>query len=107
MKLSVTHVLPLLFTLLLGACSSAGGGAGAQSAAGGDAVASADTDGQTAEGAPARPFDPITCKKIAPTGTRIKYKTCKKQSEWDAIEEGSQKAGEDIQRRAAHQNTTL
>ncbi len=64
-----------------------------------------------ADGAPAGeqvagPLDPIKCEKMTPTGTRISYKVCKKQSEWDAIRRGSQALGEEVQRRATHSNDT-
>ncbi len=64
-----------------------------------------------ADGAPvaeqvAAPLDPIKCEKMTPTGTRISYKVCKKQSEWDAIRRGSQQMGEEVQRRATHNNDT-
>ncbi len=59
------------------------------------------------ESQPAQPvLDPIVCERIAPTGTRIPTKVCKKKSEWDLIKNGGQNMGTDVQRRATHMNTT-
>ncbi len=49
-------------------------------------------------------FGLILVCAAAPTGTRIACKVCKKQSEWDAIRQGSQQMGEEVQRRVAHNN---
>lgn len=39
--------------------------------------------------------DPKVCKRITPTGSRIARRYCFKQSEWDAMREGGQRAARD------------
>ena len=39
--------------------------------------------------------DPKVCKRITPTGSRIARRFCLKQSEWDAMREGGQRAARD------------
>ena len=39
--------------------------------------------------------DPKVCKRITPTGSRIARRICFKQSEWDAMREGGQRAARD------------
>lgn len=107
MKLSGTNLLPILVTLLLGACSTTGGETAGPAGTAAGPVASAEAGGQAADEVTAAPvFDPIKCEKVRPTGTRIPVKVCKKQSEWDAIREAAQRDIQDAQRRGSHQNST-
>ncbi len=39
--------------------------------------------------------DPMVCKRMAPTGSRIQRRYCLKQSQWDAMREGGQRAAND------------
>ena len=39
--------------------------------------------------------DPMVCKRMMPTGSRIVRRYCRKQSEWDAMREGGQRAARD------------
>ena len=39
--------------------------------------------------------DPMVCKRITPTGSRIARRFCFKRSEWDAMREGGQRAARD------------
>lgn len=39
--------------------------------------------------------DPMVCKRMVPTGSRIQRRYCLKQSEWDAMREGGQRAAND------------
>ena len=48
----------------------------------------------------------LVCKRIAPTGTRISQKVCKRQRAWDALTKAAQEGGADAQRRATHSNAT-
>ena len=97
--------LALVIALLsLTACSTSTGSADASSGDG--TTQSAESVDASGEEIVAAPFDPVQCKKYAPTGTRVSYRICKKKSEWDQIREASQKEGNDAQRRAAHQNST-
>ncbi len=50
--------------------------------------------------------DRTVCKRIAPTGTRISTRVCKKQREWDALSKNASEAGADAQRRATLSNST-
>jgi hypothetical protein len=96
-----------LFGLLV-ACSTSGNQETATAEAESTQVAAVDDAGAEGGGENMpEAFDPIRCKKFSPTGTRVPVKVCKKQSEWDQIREGSQNAGQDIQRRAVHSNQTL
>ncbi len=39
--------------------------------------------------------DPMVCKRMTPTGSRIVRRYCLKQSKWDAMREGGQRAARD------------
>ena len=39
--------------------------------------------------------DPMVCKRFTPTGSRIARRFCYRQSEWDAMREGGQRAARD------------
>lgn len=39
--------------------------------------------------------DPMVCKRFTPTGSRIVRRFCYKQSEWNAMREGGQRAARD------------
>ena len=56
----------------------------------------------TEEGAmAAADIDPVVCKRDADTGSRLKKKTCKKQSEWDLIAEENERIRRNLERGSA------
>ncbi len=89
-----------LAVLTLCACA---GSAGKESAAS-EAAPVVPVQGAPESEEVAAKVDPIKCERIAPTGSRISSKVCKRQSEWDRIQQGGQQMGEEVQRRAAHNN---
>ncbi len=95
-------VLTAFVAVALCACAGPSGKESAANQAAPALAADGAADGQQL----AAPLDPIKCERIAPTGSRISSKVCKRQSEWDAIRRGGQQMGEEIQRRAVHNNDT-
>jgi len=49
--------------------------------------------------------DPMVCKRIATTGTKITRKTCRRQSEIEQTQRNARDAVDTIQRKAAGQTT--
>lgn len=56
-------------------------------------------DGDVADSAVAANDDPMVCKRVIPTGTRVAQRTCMRQSEFDKAEQDGQEMLEEVQRR--------
>jgi len=59
------------------------------------AIAETSTSADPADIQRAAIEDPMVCKRMTPTGSRIVRRYCRKQSEWDAMREGGQRAARD------------
>lgn len=88
------------------ACASSSNQQSAADKAAPEVAANSASDGATEAPVLYTNDDRRVCKRIAPTGTRISQKVCKKQSEWDAISKNASEAGADAQRRATLSNRT-
>ena len=84
------------FTLVVGGCTAPATDhtrAASQTAATGESVASDSAVEETASDS-----DPLICKYIAPTGSRIARKTCMRQSAWNQIARDAKDATGQVQR---------
>jgi hypothetical protein len=56
-------------------------------------------DGDVADSAVAATDDPMVCKRVIPTGTRVAQRTCMRQSEFDKAKKDGQEMLDEVQRR--------
>lgn len=89
--------------LLMTACSTPSSRTAAAPETDGDAVMATSED--TSKPVPLAVSDPLVCKRVTQTGTRVAQRVCQRQSQIDAKQQGAQELLQGVQQRGAQGNT--
>ncbi len=89
----------ILFTT---ACSTPSSRTAAAPESAGDAVAATSAD--SSQPVPLAVSDPLVCKRVVQTGTRVAQRICQRQSQIDAKKQAAQDLLKEVQQRGAQGN---
>lgn len=95
------RITPLCAALLLAACSTPSSHTAVPTEAEGEMVASQSEGASAPATAAVEQEDPIVCKRVVKTGTRVAQRLCMRRSQQEAHKRGAQEMLGEVQKRGA------